>query len=124
MSIADTSPYEPSTNGSPSRTTTVRSGRLVVMPDSGVCAGRKETVKVHRARVRKASTKGTSEQVPLSFKLTLPPGTALWPTSLRLLSMRMTGAERRQVMGVVIFVVLTVAVFAVLGLAQKLVERL
>jgi hypothetical protein len=38
--------------------------------------------------------------------------------------MRMTGAERRQVMGVVIFVVLTVAVFAVLGLAQKLVERL
>jgi hypothetical protein len=38
--------------------------------------------------------------------------------------MRMTGAERGQVMGVVIFVVLTVAVFAVLGLAQKLVERL
>ena len=48
----------------------------------------------------------------------------MWLTSLRLLSMRMTGAERRQVMGVVIFVVLTVAVFAVLGLAQKLVERL
>jgi hypothetical protein len=38
--------------------------------------------------------------------------------------MRRTGAERRQVMGVAIFVVLTVAVFAVLGLAQKLVERL
>jgi hypothetical protein len=79
---------------------------------------------VPRARVRNVSTKGSSEQVPHSFKLTLPPGTALWLTSLRLLSMRMTGAERRQVMGVVIFVVLTVAVFAVLGLAQKLVERL
>ncbi|MDT5260165.1 MAG: hypothetical protein QOD10_5245 [Mycobacterium sp.] len=38
--------------------------------------------------------------------------------------MRMTGAERRQDMGVVIFIVLTVAAFAVLGLAQKLVERL
>jgi hypothetical protein len=38
--------------------------------------------------------------------------------------MRRTGAERRQVMGVVIFIVLTVAVFAILGLAQKLVERL
>lgn len=38
--------------------------------------------------------------------------------------MRMTGAERRQVMGVVIFIAVTVAAFAVLGVAQKLVERL
>jgi hypothetical protein len=34
-----------------------------------------------------------------------------------------TGAERRQ-MGVLAFIVLTVAVFALLGLAQKLAERL
>ena len=38
--------------------------------------------------------------------------------------MRVIGAERRQEMGVLIYVLLTVAVFAVLGLAQKLVERL
>lgn len=40
---------------------------------------------------------------------------------------RVFGAERRQdglEMGIVAFVVLTVAVFAVLGLVQKLVERL
>jgi hypothetical protein len=79
---------------------------------------------VHCGTVRKASTKGFSRPIPLSFNLTLPPGTALWLTSLRSLSMRMTGAERRQEMGVVIFIVLTVAAFAVLGLAQKLVERL
>lgn len=41
--------------------------------------------------------------------------------------MHAMGAERRQDglgMGVVAFVLLTVAVFAVLGLVQKLVERL
>ncbi len=37
--------------------------------------------------------------------------------------MHVTGAERRQD-GRVVYIVLTVAVFAVLGLAQKLVERL
>jgi hypothetical protein len=48
----------------------------------------------------------------------------MWPTSRRLFRLHVISAERRQVMGVVIFVVLTVAVFAMLGLAQKLVERL
>lgn len=41
--------------------------------------------------------------------------------------MHATGAERRQdglKMGIVAFVALTVAVFAALGLVQKLVERL
>jgi hypothetical protein len=33
-------------------------------------------------------------------------------------------ARNGEMMGVLIFIVLTVAVFAVLGLAQKLVERL
>jgi hypothetical protein len=38
--------------------------------------------------------------------------------------MHMTGTRNGDKMGVVIFIVLTVAVFAVLGLTQKLVERL
>ena len=79
---------------------------------------------MHGTTVRKASTKGPSQPAPSNFKLTLPPGTALWLPSLRLLSLHVINAERRYEMGVAIFIVLTVAVFAVLGLAQKLVERL
>ncbi|WP_197502161.1 hypothetical protein [Mycobacterium sp. E2733] len=48
-------------------------------------------------------------------------------TSMRSFCMHATGAERRQdglKMGIVAFVALTVAVFAALGLVQKLVERL
>ena len=44
-------------------------------------------------------------------------------TSMRSFRMHVTGAERRQD-GRVAYVLLTVAVFALLGLAQKLVERL
>ena len=79
---------------------------------------------MHRTAVRKASTKGLTQPVALSFNLTLPPRAALWLTSMRFFRLHVISAERRQVMGVVIFIVLTVAVFAVLGLAQKLVERL
>jgi hypothetical protein len=85
---------------------------------------RKETVKVNCTAVRKVSTKALSQSAPPNFKLTLPPGTALWLTSMRFFRLHVISAERRQVMGVVIFIGLTVAVFAVLGLAQKLVERL
>lgn len=39
--------------------------------------GRKGSVKVHRGAVRKVSTKGPIRFVPSTFKLTLPPRTAL-----------------------------------------------
>ncbi|BBX63141.1 hypothetical protein MSAS_23150 [Mycobacterium saskatchewanense] len=58
-----------------------------------------------------------------SFKLTLPPSTALWPDSTR--PFRIPPLARNgDKMGVLVYIVLTIAVFAVLGLAQKLVERL
>jgi hypothetical protein len=41
---------------------------------------RKENVKAHGDGVRKVSTNGPTDPVPFSFKLTLPPRTALWLT--------------------------------------------
>ncbi len=58
-----------------------------------------------------------------SFNLALPPSTALRPTRRGLYAC--AGFMRNgDTMGVLIYVLLTIAVFAVLGLAQKLVERL
>lgn len=85
---------------------------------------RKRTVKVLCGAVRKVSTKVPSGAVAINFKLTLPPRTALWLTSMRSFSMHANRRSNGDKMGVLIFVLLTVAVFAVLGLVQKLVERL
>ena len=82
--------------------------------------GRKETVKAHYTAVRKASTKGPSRAVAPTVKLTEPPRTALSPLARRICM----HAKNGEMMGVLAYIALTVAVFALLGLAQKLVERL
>lgn len=78
---------------------------------------------MHCGAVRKASTKGPIGLVPINFKLTLPPRTAVWLTRWGPFVCTRS-ARNGDKMGVLAFVVLTVAVFAVLGLVQKLVERL
>ncbi len=78
---------------------------------------------MHCGGVRKVSTKGPSRPVPNNFKLTFASETALWLTrwgSLVCTCLARNGDK----MGVLVYIALTVAVFAVLGLAQKLVERL
>lgn len=72
--------------------------------------------------VRKASTDGPTAPGPANFELTVPQGCVL-AASVRPFRMQVVTWDGDE-MGVPAFVVLTVAVFAVLGWVQKLVERL
>jgi hypothetical protein len=69
------------------------------------------------------STKGPTREVPSTFKLNLASEDCAVADSTRSFRMHVNWRNGDK-MGVLAFVVLTVAVFAVLGLVQKLVERL
>lgn len=56
--------------------------------------------------------------------LTLPSENRTAADSMRVLIVRTSPARNGDKMGVLTYIVLTLAVFALLGLAQKLVERL
>jgi hypothetical protein len=89
--------------------------------------GCKESVKVHGRAVRKASTGGTTSPSLNTFiliTLRFEECAAAGSRALTRAKSDRDPDETETRMGVLIYAVLTVAVFAVLGLAQKLVERL
>jgi hypothetical protein len=74
--------------------------------------------------VRKVSTNGSIRQGTPNFKLNLASEDCAVADSMRILSYAHDRRRNGDEMGVLIYIVLTVAVFALLGLTQKLVERL
>lgn len=78
---------------------------------------------MHHHAVRKLSTNGPTEPAFSTVKLTLPPRRRCGGLD-EVVSYARNLAWNGDKMGVLVYIALTVAVFAVLGLAQKLVERL